>query len=106
MEGWKLSKSLYGLRQDSRQLYALLRKCRLALGFVQCLADSCVFRLVEGGEGEMHLVVHVDDILAVGKKKRGDQFGNDLGRLVPVKSLGELKWHSGCYYERGRRQGG
>ena len=51
-------------------------------------------------------MVHVDDILAVGKKKRGDQFGNDLGRLVPVKSLGELKLHSGCYYERGRRQGG
>ena len=44
----KLSKSLYGLRQASRQWYALLRKCVLASGFVQCLADACVFRLVEG----------------------------------------------------------
>ena len=42
----------------------------------------------------MHLVVHVDD-----------QFGKDLGRLVPVKSLGELKWYSGCYYERDREAG-
>ena len=65
----KLSKSLYGLRQASRQWYALLRKCLLALGFVQCLADSCVFRLVEGGEVVMHLVVHVDGIFAVGKKE-------------------------------------
>ena len=53
----------------------------------------------------MHLVVHVDDIFAVGKKKRCDQFGKDLGRLVPVKSLGELKWYSGCYYERDREAG-
>ena len=63
----------------------------LALGFVQCLADSYIFRLVEGGGGAMHLVVHVDDIFAVGKKERCDQFGKDIGRLVPVKSLGELK---------------
>ena len=101
----KLSKSLYGLRQASRQWYALLKKCLLALGFEQCLADSCVFRLVEGGEVAMHLVVHVDDIFAVGKKERCDQFGKDLGRLVPVKSLGELKWYSGCYYERNREEG-
>ena len=72
-----------GLRQASRQWYALLKKGLLALGFVQCLADSCVFRLVEGGEVAMHLVVHVD-IFAVGKKERCDQFGKDLGRLIPV----------------------
>ena len=65
----KLSKSLYGLRQASRQWYALLKKCLLALGFEQCLADSCVFRLVEGGKVVMHFVVHVDDIFAVGKKE-------------------------------------
>ena len=59
---------------------------------MQCLADSCVFRLVEGGEVAMHLVVHVDDVFDVGKKERCDQFGMNLGRLVPVKSLGELKW--------------
>ena len=64
----KLSKSLYGLRQASRQWYALLKKCLLALGFVQCLADSCV-RLVEGGKVVMHLVVHVDDILPWERRK-------------------------------------
>ena len=36
---------------------------------VQCLADSCVLRLVEKGEVAMHIVVHVDDTLAVGKKE-------------------------------------
>ena len=100
-----LSKSLYGLRQASRQWYALLTMCLLALGFVQCLADSCGFRLVEGGEVAIHLVAHVDDIFAVGMKERCDQFGKVLGRLVPVKSLVELKWYSGCYYERDREAG-
>lgn len=49
----------------------MLKKCLLGLGFEQCLADSCVFRLIEGGEIVMLLVVHVDDIFAVGKKDRG-----------------------------------
>ena len=53
----------------------------------------------------MHLVVHVDDIFAVGKKERCDQFGKDLRRLVPVKALGELKWYSWCYFERDREAG-
>ena len=47
----------------------MLKKCLLVLEFVQCLADSCVFRLVEGGKVVMHLVVHVDDIFAVGRRK-------------------------------------
>ena len=69
----KLNKSLYGLRQASRQWYAMLKKCLLALGFEQCLTDSCVFRLIRGGIVVLILVVHVDDIFVVGKKERCDQ---------------------------------
>ena len=53
----------------------------------------------------MILLVHVDDIFAVGKKERCDHFGEDLNRMVPVKNLGELKWCSGCFYERDREAG-
>ena len=52
----------------------------------------------------MILVVHVDDVFAVGKE-RCDQFGEDLKRMVPVKNLGELKFYSGCFYERDREAG-
>ena len=45
----KLNKSLYGLRQASRRWCAMLNKCLLFLRFEQCLADSCVFRLIRGG---------------------------------------------------------
>ena len=51
----------------------MLKKCLLVLGFEQCLADSCVFRLIRGGIVVLILVVHVDDIFVVGKKERCDQ---------------------------------
>ena len=101
----KLNKSIYGLRQASRQWYAMLKKCLLALGFEQRLADSCVFRLIRGGI-VLILVVHVDGIFAVGKKERCDQFGEDLNKMVPVKNLGELKWYSGCFTKETERKGG
>ena len=53
----------------------------------------------------MIIVVHVDDICAVGKKERCDQFGEDLNRMLSVKNLGELKWYSGYFYERDREAG-
>ena len=96
----RLNKSLYGLKQASRQWHAHLTRCLLTLGFTQCKADACVFRLMEEGGVVMTIVVHVDDIFAVGEKERCDQFGRDLNQLVPVKNLGELRWYSGCFYER------
>ena len=83
----------------------MLNKCLLFLRFEQCLADSCVFRLIRGGIVVLILVVHVDDICAVGKKERCDQFGEDLNRMLSVKNLGELKWYSGYFYERDREAG-
>ena len=77
----KLSKSM--VETGIQAVVCVAEEVSLDLGFVQCLADSCAFRLGEGGKVAMHLVVH--DIFAVGKKERCDQFGKDLGRLVPVK---------------------
>ena len=77
-------------------------QCLLALGFEQCLVDSCVFRLIRRGIIVLILVVNVNDIFAVGMKERCDQFGGDLNRMVPVKNLRELKWFRGCFCERDR----
>ena len=74
-------------------------------GFQQCLADACVFRLVEEGRVAIIAVVHVDDIFAVGLKSKCDLFRDELNRMVPVKNLGELRWYGGCHYTREREMG-
>ena len=67
----RLNKSLYGLKQASRTWHAHLTTCLLRLGFEQCLTDVCVFRLIEDGRVTITaVVVHVDDIFAVGQKER------------------------------------
>ena len=95
----KLGKSLYGLRQASRKWHGRLTECMLDLGFVQCLADMCVFRLIENGRVVVIVLVHVDDIFVVGEEQRCDQFGSDLNQMVPVKNLGDLRWYKKCFYE-------
>ena len=101
----RLNKSLYELKQASRSWHAHLTTCLKTLGFQQCLADVCVFRLVEEGRVAIIAVVHVDDIFAVRLKSRCDVFRDELNRMVPVKDLGELRWYGGCHYTRERQMG-
>ena len=98
----RLNKSLYGLKQASRSWHAHLTTCLKTPGFQQCLADACVFHLVEEGRVAVIAVVHVDDIFAVGLKSRCNEFRDELNRMVPVKNLGELRWYGDCLYTRER----
>ena len=75
------------------------------LGFEQCEADGCAMRLVEDGGVSVVVVVHVDDIFAIGRKSRCDKFGDDLDAYVPITNLGELRWYAGCRFERDRVAG-
>ena len=96
----RLNRSLYGLKQAPRSWHNYLLLHMKSLGFEQSLADACVLRLVESGTVSIVTVVHVDDIFAVGRKARCDQFCEDSNRLVPINNLGELRWYAGCRYSR------
>ena len=98
----RLNKSLYGLKQASRSWHAHLTTCLKQLGFQQCLADVCVLRLEVEGRVAITAVIHVDDIFDVGRKSRCDYFCEHLGRMVPVKNLGELRWYGGFQFSRDR----
>ena len=100
----RLNRSLYGLKQASRSWHAHNTSCLKTPCFQQCLAEACVFRLVEEGRVAIIAVVHVDDIFAVGLKSRCDVY-RELNRIVPVKNLGELRWYGGCHYTREQEMG-
>ena len=101
----RLRRSLYGLEKASRTWHYHLVRGMKALGFEQCEVDACVMRLVEDGRVSVVVVVHVDDIFAIGRKTRWEKFGDDLNAYVPITSLGELRWYAGCRFEWDRVAG-
>ena len=102
----RLRRSLYGLRQASRTWHYHLVRWMKALGFEQCEADACAMHLVEDVAVSAVVVVHhVDDIFAIGLKTRCDKFGDDLNACVPITNIGQLRWYTGCSFERDRVAG-
>ena len=51
------------------------------------------------------VVVHGDDIFAVGLKSRCNGFRDEFNHLVPVTNLWQLGWFGGCHYSRDREKG-
>ncbi|CAM9222988.1 unnamed protein product [Scytosiphon promiscuus] len=96
----KRVRSLYGLRQASRTWHHHLVRGMIGLGFEQCKVETCVFRMLEDGHIIMLLVVHVDDVNAIGTKERCVEFGINLNRYVPTTDVGELRWYAGLRFER------
>ena len=101
----KLCRSLYGLKQASRQWYHHLLRGMRGLRFEQCEADACVMRLVEEGAVSIVVEMHIDDIFAMGLKSRCDKFCKDLNQFVPINNLEQLRWYAGCRFTRGRDAG-
>ena len=70
----KLLKSLYGLRQSSRQFHIKFSNVLLNLGLVQSKVDNCLFYRIDGNDLTM-LVIYVDDAIIASSNK---QIINDL----------------------------
>ena len=75
-----------------------------AIGFKQAKADPCVFRKVVGGEAEMVVVVHVDDILVHAKNQATmDRFAAEIGPKFKLKNMGDVGYYMGCHITRNRK---
>ena len=83
------TKRLYGLKQRSCSWSKLLTLALKRLGFQQCLADPCVFRLRDGKDIKMVVGVHVDDTILVSSEKDSFWSQEKLSDFFPVKHLGE-----------------
>ena len=67
----KLKKSIYGLKQASRQWYYKFHQVIISSGFEMNMVDDCIYHKFSGSK-HIYLVLYVDDILLA---------TNDIGML-------------------------
>ena len=101
----KLNKSIYGLKEASRQWYLKFHEVISSFGFEENVMDNCIYHKVSGSK-ICYLVLYVDDILLV---------TNDVGTLYEVKQflsknfdmkdMGEASYVIGIKIHRERSRG-
>ncbi|WVZ20696.1 hypothetical protein V8G54_008018 [Vigna mungo] len=100
----KLHKSLYGLRQASRQWNSKLTSALISYGFSQSSADHSLF-IYHSSNSFIALLVYVDDIVLTGDNM---QAINDVKQFLhhkfSIKDLGSLEFFLG--FEVARSQQG
>ncbi|KAL0293767.1 UNVERIFIED_CONTAM: Retrovirus-related Pol polyprotein from transposon RE1 [Sesamum angustifolium] len=96
----KLKRSLYGLKQASRQWNIELTVKLQEFGFVQCPHDHCLFLKITS-TCFVALLVYVDDILLSGNSKTEiAAIKSHLDTLFTIKDLGHAKYFLGLELAR------
>jgi len=98
----KLKKSIYGLKQASRNWNQTIDKWMKDYGFKASEADPCLY--VKREKQEMIVVIiWVDDLIIAGSCKQIIQaFKAAISRRFSMKDLGALKWILGVEIKRDR----
>ena len=100
----RLRKSLYGLRQASRQWYEKLSKVLLDCGFTQSQADFSLFTKKKQDGHFTTLLIYVDDMLLTGDDRAEiNSVKKVLDDLFRIKDLGPLKFFLGLEVARSSR---
>ena len=102
----KLKKSIYGLKQASRQWYRKFDQVISSFGFKENAMDQCVYLKISGSKFIFFLVLYVDDILLA---------SSDIGLLHETKkfllknfemiNLGDASFVIGIQIHRHRSRG-
>lgn len=95
-------RSLYGLKQAGRDWSLLLKEELIRMGFVQSLADPCLYICQER---KLYLLVYVDDILAASSSQEQiDWFSTQLSARFKTKNLREISKILGIRVIRDRKR--
>ena len=97
----RMLRSLYGLKQAARDQNKLCKASLVKWGFIQSLADPCLFI---NDKKKINLLVYVDDIfVATREKTTVQQFAKKLSSRFNTKSLGEISKVLGARITRDRQ---
>ena len=100
----KLKKSIYGLKQASRQWYLKFHNIISSFGFVENVMDQCIYLKVSGSK-VYFLVLHVDDILlATNDKGLLHEVKQFLSKNFDMKDMGETSYVISLNIHRDRFQ--
>ena len=101
----KLRKSIYGLKQASRQWYFKFHEVISSFGFVENPMDQCIYQKVSGSK-ICFLVLYVDDILlATNDKDLLHEVKQFLSKNFDMKDMGEASYVIGIKIYRDRPRG-
>jgi hypothetical protein len=101
----RLKKSIYGLKQASRQWYLKFDKIIRTFGFTENVKDNCIYVKFKGSRFTI-LVLYVDDILlACSDKDMLHETKNFLSSNFDMKDLGEASYVLGIEIHRDRSKG-
>lgn len=96
----RLRKSLYGLKQASRNWFAKFSTALQHYGFIQSSADHSLFTFGDGNN-TMVILVYVDDlILARSSSEQCAAFKDYLSQRFRIKDLGPLRFFPGIEVAR------
>jgi len=96
----RLKKSIYGLKQASRQWFLKFSNCLLDLGFIKGHGDHTLFVRCFGGEF-LAVLVYVDDIVIASTTEGvAAQLTNALKESFKLRDLGPLKYFLGLEIAR------
>ena len=101
----KLNKSIYGLKQASRQWYLRFDEVMQSHGFIENSEDECIYVKTSGRHFTI-LVLYVDDILIAGTNLSILQETKILlSDTFEMKDMGEASYVLGIEITRDRRKG-
>lgn len=96
----RLRKSLYGLRQASRNWHHKFTRALLDIGFYQTRADHSLF-IFKKGTVYISALIYVDDIILTGNDDvKIDEVKRYLDECFSIKDLGPLKYFLGIEVAR------
>ena len=101
----KLKKSIYGLKQASRQWYLKFHEVITSFGFEENIMNQCIYQKVSGSK-IFFLVLYVDDILlATNDKGLLYEVKQFLSKNFDMKDMGEASYVLGIKIHRERSRG-